>query len=127
VFGWMDVRLPSVAYGCYAALGAASLVGLTAVARRPGGGSRFAVAAALIVSCGTGVVWYNLSYTQCQGRFMFPVLGPIAVLTATAAKSFAARAHEQELRRALAGVLVVALVSIDLVSLVVIYRFYNAP
>jgi 4-amino-4-deoxy-L-arabinose transferase-like glycosyltransferase len=127
VFGWMDVRLPSIAYAVYAALGAIALVGVVATARRPRQRSLIGVAAALIVSCGTGVVWYNLSYTQYQGRFMFPVLGPIAVLTATAAKSFAARAHEQALRRALAGVLVVALVSIDLVSLIVIYRFYNAP
>jgi hypothetical protein len=127
VFGWMDLRLPELAYVVYLALSLASLVGLVVAAPQMRDRWPSAVAAALIASCGAGVVWYNLSYTQYQGRFMFPVLGPIAVLLALGAQALTARVPGQLPRRAMAGVALLALVSIDVVSLLVVRQCYADP
>jgi hypothetical protein len=78
-FGWMHVYVPSVALallGCAYGLGwLASLVGL----RSPGRASDAALWSLPPIVLG-GLAWYNLTFTQPQGRLLFPALAALAIL-----------------------------------------------
>ncbi len=89
VFGWMGVFLTSVGgIPVYAALAVASLIaaaGSVGFLRRAEPPTRFA-AAVLAVNLGVvvaGYAWYNLTFVQHQGRYLFGALVPIAVVFAT--------------------------------------------
>jgi len=83
VFGWMSFLLPWWFYAGCLALTLAAIVGLT---RRgtpdPGRDIRLLLAGAIAIQVAQVVV-YNITFTQAQGRFLFPVLGPIVLLIVT--------------------------------------------
>ena len=91
-FGWMSFPLSGVFYAVCLLLTLAGLLGL-ALGRRDETTRRlhrlFAAAIALQLA---QIVVYNLTFTQAQGRFLFPVIGPIAILLATGLTDLAARA-----------------------------------
>ena len=80
-FGWMSLRLPGALYLVFLLPVAAGGAGLILGARRTT--RRHLLLAAIVVLQGAQVVLYNVTFTQAQGRFLFPALGPIVVLLCT--------------------------------------------
>ncbi|MBI3971673.1 MAG: DUF2142 domain-containing protein [Chloroflexi bacterium] len=125
-FGWMQVELPKPVYWYYALLATLSAAGLRLWVRS----SRVlavkaSFAALFVVSCFAGIVVYNLTYSQPQGRFLFPVLGLIAVfLTAGLRALLVSRPLARLVPAAVAG-LVAGFVLVDGLSLVTLVRWYN--
>ncbi|HET9480738.1 MAG TPA: hypothetical protein VFP98_03195, partial [Candidatus Polarisedimenticolia bacterium] len=79
-FGWMTLRMPEWVYAAALMLTIGAAAGL-AVMRRDEVTRRLHLLFGAAVAMQVGqVVVYNLTFTQAQGRFLFPVLGPIAVL-----------------------------------------------
>jgi 4-amino-4-deoxy-L-arabinose transferase-like glycosyltransferase len=79
-FGWMSFSMPDLIYAGFLALSLVALLGLFLL--RPDDAIRrqqlllgFAITGQF-----AQIVAYNLTFTQPQGRFLFPVIGPIAVL-----------------------------------------------
>jgi hypothetical protein len=70
-------------------------------------------------------VVYNLTYSMPQGRFLFPVLPLIAVLLTRGYQEVLSRLRSIGARRTLVSVLAASLVILDVISLVVLYRFYH--
>lgn len=126
VFGWMNVFLPRPVYWCALALAMFGIVGLVQwmlvahADQRP----KVGFLILLIGLCLTGVVYYNLTYTQYQGRFLFPVIAPIAVLGALALNHWIAAIPGVQLRRVVLITLVAAFIAIDVLSLIVQWQFH---
>lgn len=129
VFGWMNVWLPLTVYLLYLLLGFLAVVGAIGSVRDSEVEERWKLGflLSLCVLCLAGVIYYNLTYTQYQGRFLFPVIAPIAVLSAFGLW------HWRQVIQVMQGVqsasalsvaLVAALIVVDVVSLVVQWRFH---
>ncbi len=114
VFGWMSLVLPLWFYACFVVLGALALAGLTRTVavnreRRP------LIVMLLLTVLGVlaVVVRINLSFTQPQGRYMFPALPAMSLLCALGLQSlpgpFALVARPAVLGTALAGLHLYAL------------------
>lgn len=88
VFGWMGVFLDQRVYVALAVVSALAVVGLLGYLRQllraedAGVGSERAAVAILALSLATsvaGYLWWNLTFVQHQGRYLFPALAAIAV------------------------------------------------
>jgi len=77
-FGWMSLRLPDAIYLALVLPVAAAVIGLLLEARKMS--RRHLLLAAFVVLQLGQIVAFNLTFTQAQGRFLFPALGPIVVL-----------------------------------------------
>jgi 4-amino-4-deoxy-L-arabinose transferase-like glycosyltransferase len=83
VFGWLNLYLPTWAYVAYSGLGAAAIAGW--LRRPPRARHERTALMALVAFALLGlamVVRINLDFNQPQGRYLFPALAAIAVLTA---------------------------------------------
>lgn len=84
-FGWMAIPAPDrlyVLWGTVTLLGLAGLL-VWLVRRCPRvAGPAIAAAAALAAANAAGLVLYNLTYEQAQGRYLFPSLVPLCLLLA---------------------------------------------
>ena len=78
----------------------------------------------LLVTFGA-VFYYNLIYTQPQGRLLFPALGAIAVLMAVGLKHLSSWMKPQSARRVLFAALVCAFLAIDVIAAFRLYHFYH--
>ena len=105
-FGWMQVGLPEPVYWGYASLGGLGAAGL-ALSLRAGQfpAAKAAFAALSVLSCFAGIVVYNLTFSQPQGRFLFPVLGLLAIFLSAGVQAL--------------------LVLVDCLSLASVVRFYS--
>lgn len=111
-FGWMGVPIDGRLYRGLGVLSGLALLGLLlrlpaerrAWGKRPPA-ERFALAllAALVALSLASFAWYNLTFLQPQGRYLFPALVPIGVFLAAGWREIARRA-----RRPLAAGLLVA-------------------
>jgi 4-amino-4-deoxy-L-arabinose transferase-like glycosyltransferase len=90
VFGWMGVFLDSRLYALLALASLVALAGFIGYAvglyrhRRAERADERAVVALLalaIAASVAGFLWWNLSFVQHQGRYLFPALGAIAAFT----------------------------------------------
>ncbi len=123
VFGWMGVFMDQRIYtGLLIAtvLGAAGfLLFLVRGLRNRGRLSRRQwaslglLALSIILTAGT-YVWYNLTFVQHQGRYLFPALVPIALFAGLGFRELVPR----RLQPAALGLLIAGLVVLDLISLV---------
>lgn len=124
VFGWMNVAMPFFVYVFYFLITAASVIGIVR--------ERFTKKLTplklffmlSIVICFAGIVYYNLSYTQHQGRFLFPVLSIISVCFVWGLESFFSGIKRDFLNKSILRTLYISFFLIVLISVYVIYRFY---
>ncbi|HEV7735666.1 MAG TPA: hypothetical protein VGR62_26060 [Candidatus Binatia bacterium] len=111
VLGWINVWRPSPVYWLYAGLGVAIVAGVVPRLRDP-----FVVmAGGFVALCLAGVVVFNMTFPQPQGRYLFAAPPFLALLTATGL-------HETLQRLGLppwpaAGTLWVILLAVDVVVL----------
>jgi 4-amino-4-deoxy-L-arabinose transferase-like glycosyltransferase len=120
-FGWLSVRPPVFIQQGYALLALLATAGLIAhlVASRFRD-VKILFALLFIFSGLAGSVFYNLTYSQPQGRHLFPALSLVVLLAALGLRSLVpARAP-----RLAAGLLTGLLVLMDAVALVAVYLFY---
>jgi hypothetical protein len=86
----------------------------------------FAPAAVLLMQV-AGVGYYNLTYTQPQGRLLFPALGPMAVLVGSGLAALIARVAPPCVRRAAVATLIAAFVLLAILALFRVHDFYSDP
>lgn len=118
IFGWMNVLLPFWVYGLGVLTVLLGLFGLARGWRQTPIGIRWCLVWALLGV--VGLVWYNLTYTQPQGRLLFPVLpAGLALIACGLTRWFAPS-------RLLAVLTVLALL-LHLISWWSLYAFYYPP
>lgn len=124
-FGWLAVKLPSWVYDFYLAMILMAVIGLVVEASRRRLPASVWFAATIVMLCLGGVGLYNLTYTQYQGRFLFPVLSMICVLIALGLRALLMSEKRLSMALRFAAVsLVTVLVAIDLLSVIALHRFY---
>jgi 4-amino-4-deoxy-L-arabinose transferase-like glycosyltransferase len=83
MFGWLNVPLPEWAYRAFLALGVLAALGVLSRGWRRAAERRLLCVLATIPALALGVVIHiNLTFSQPQGRYLFPALAAIAVLAA---------------------------------------------
>jgi 4-amino-4-deoxy-L-arabinose transferase-like glycosyltransferase len=120
-FGSWEAQMPTAVYLLYAGLLLAALGGLALHVwqHKFRVGGRIGLALALIGSCFTGVVYYNTTYSQAQGRFLFPVLSLIGVLVALGLQALLARFRRSHQLLAL-GLVAGALLASDAIAIAIL-------
>ena len=78
----------------------------------------------MILSCLGGIIVYNLIYNQPQGRFLFPVVGLIAVLVAKGIGSVLSRIIPKFVNWILYSLIIVLLLFIDSLVIIRVIDFY---
>ena len=120
-FGWMSFRAPT---GLYLIALVATIIALTGllISRRGAAASqtRILFGAAIVIQIAQ-VAIYNLTFTQAQGRFLFPVIGPVALLVCAGIAEVARRAGWKEIstRGALLVTAGLVILNLSLLALVV--------
>jgi 4-amino-4-deoxy-L-arabinose transferase-like glycosyltransferase len=116
-FGWMSLRLPAVLYIAALAATLTAVAGLILMGRQrrdcPPPRAHALLWAAVAVQLAQIVV-YNMTFTQAQGRFLFPVLGPIAILFCSGMVQAARRLGWKEMTGLRALVLIALLAGANL-------------
>jgi len=121
IFGWMNVLLPLSVYALGTGLLFLALMGLVRGWREMPVGLRWGLVWVLLQV--GGLVWYNLTYTQPQGRLLFPVL---SMGLALIAYGLAQWLSTRWMRMALVGFALLA-VLLHLISWWTLYAFYYPP
>lgn len=80
VFGWMNIPVPRYIEAYFALLLAAGIISAFFVMIKSRD-LKILFLYLLFAACLGGVIYFNLTFTQYQGRYMFPVLSAICVLT----------------------------------------------
>lgn len=124
-FGFCSVHLPRFVQLAYRMLFAISGLGMliNLIVERVRN-IKVDTAILFILSCLAAVVFYNLSFTQPQGRFMFPVISLIGVLIAIGLRQVASVTCNPRIRSIAVYGLIFMLIIIDIISLVTEHRFY---
>lgn len=119
VFGWMNAAIPLFAYVIYFFIFLLCVAGIikNKSFKKLSPEKIFTLSSILI--CLAGIVYYNLSYSQHQGRFLFPVLALIAAGTTAGLQKLL----EKNFNKA-KTFLYAIFVLVNFVSVYVIYRFY---
>lgn len=126
-FGYMNVLLPKGAYLGYALVIAVGVAGLVLYLNQTGlHDARVGFALLFVLSCLAGIVVYNLTYSMPQGRFLFPVISLLAVLLTLGWKAVLERLRPRWAKPVVAGVILLGLLALDVVSIAAIYQFYHA-
>lgn len=126
VFGWMDVPLPGIVPVAYLAAAVISAVGVVCSLRHCR--ERMAVVFLLLLvgACLAGVVAYNLTYTQYQGRFLFPTVAPLATLCVIGWRETLARLGADRFPAWSVWSLGAALLGVNVYALVMLHGFYTS-
>ena len=131
VFGWMQLEAPPAVYRLYLFLVGAAGVGF--LLRTRGGRAppaRTVFGALFVLACGAGIIAYNLTYSQPQGRFLFPVLSLLAIALSAGLRELLRPLSRLARPPAVAGAalcLVAALVAADVAALLTVIEFYGRP
>ncbi len=85
MFGWMGVPMQPRIYQALGAVSAATAAGwiLTLRSPRRWRADRWLLALSAVLTAG-GYLWYNLTYVQHQGRYLFPALVPLGLAVGVA-------------------------------------------
>ena len=128
MFGQWASFLPPFVYYFYLALLAAGLAGVIISLIKKGIRAFETCFLLVVLFAALGAVfYYNLTFTQPQGRLIFPALGAIAVLVALGVQQLFSRFKARPARRVLFLALILALLAIDVITVFHLYRFYHDP
>jgi len=128
-FGWMSFRLPAVFYLAALVFSLVALWGLVISWRESPAPRAWLLFGAAFVLQLLQVVIYNMTFTQAQGRFLFPVIGPLALACCAGIAGVARRLGWNGLSWpaafALTGLL--AILNVSLLALVVAPAYRPMP
>lgn len=117
-FGWMNVAVPTLSIVAHWAvsvlLGVLALTGLFDRDRR----ALTLVLLSAMVFAASGLTWYNLTYTQAQGRLLFPALPAMALLLALGADRL-------KNGKSVLWIAIAIWLAVDVVGFVTNLRFYG--
>lgn len=124
-FGWMYVGVPKYVYFFHFLLHLLALGGLFLhLKEKQFRDVPVGFALLFVFLCFAGIVWYNLTYTQSQGRFLFPTISLMAILFTLGVRAFLSQAVSRSLQPLFLRVLVAGFYLVDVVCLLRIYFFY---
>lgn len=115
VLGWMNVWLPAPVYWLYGGLAVIAAAGVLRRLREPW----TLVALTFAGLCLLGIVVFNMTFPQPQGRYLFAALPFLAYLAAAGLRTWMRRPWP-----AIAA-LAVALVLVDVTTVVTVIRFFG--
>ncbi len=119
LLGWVNVWLPAPVYWCYAVLGGLAAIGV--VMRRRDPWTRLAATFAAL--CLLGIVVFNLTFPQPQGRYLFAALPFLAFLAAVGLRAVTDRLRLPPWPTAVG--LLAALVSVDVITVGTVRQFFT--
>lgn len=119
LLGWVNVWLPAPVYGFYVLLGGLAAIGV--VMRRRDPWTRLAATFAAL--CLLGIVVFNLTFPQPQGRYLFAALPFLAFLAAVGLRAVTGRLGLPPWPTAVG--LFAVLVSVDVITVVTVRRFFD--
>lgn len=127
-FGWMNLKLPIVSYVIYTLIICFSLFGITVYFKKSKSNLDLILVSFLFfITCLAGIVYFNLTFTQYQGRYLFPVLSVIALIFSLGISEFTLIMRYGLFKKLLVAFLIVYFIFIDILSLYTSYCFYYNP
>jgi 4-amino-4-deoxy-L-arabinose transferase-like glycosyltransferase len=125
VLGYLSVWLPAWVYRFYGAIGIVAAIGLCCRIRSRGTREDLKPLLALgfVVSSVAGVVYYNLTFPEPQGRFVFPALAPFAILVSIGLRELLLRVPRLP-RLCIITLLVVGLIAADGATFLAVRSFF---
>ena len=122
--GTLNVALAAPVFWAYGAIAAAAGLGLLGGLVRGRRGARRTFAVLYVLFALLGVVYYNFSYDQPQGRYFFPCLALLGVLTTWGLRAVVERFRSAAVRRGAVVVLVAAVLLADVHAALRVRAFY---
>jgi hypothetical protein len=124
-FGWMNLYLPKSVYIFYSLILVSSILGIIIFLKEEHfKNCEVYFSAIAILFCLGGIVYYNLTYSQPQGRLLFPVLGLISILIVLGITTILSKINIPPFRYAAMVIMIFLFMLIDVVSVRSIYNFY---
>lgn len=124
VFGWMNVAMPLFVYVVHFIFTVTGAIGIIKSRSAKNINPQKVFLLCSLIICFAGIVYYNLSYTQHQGRFLFPVLSLISVCFIKGLQNFFPHIKKDILNKNILWAIFFLFFLINLISVYVIYRFY---
>ncbi len=124
VFGWMNIPVPKfigVSYSLFFITGfSASLYLLFKLINY-----RFLFLFLLFTVCLGGIVYFNLTFTQYQGRYMFPVLSAISIISVYGNNFLLDKFKNVSIKKYILILIVFIICIYDIISILTLYLYYN--
>lgn len=125
LFGWMNVVLPSAVYYACGGLLFLCVVGLFKFLRRREESRQLVLVSLTLAGvCLAAIIYFNLTYSQAQGRYLFPAISAISIVLGAGLVEWLSRAKLPVRNLVAAEGLLYCLVALDVFSLIRIIRFY---
>lgn len=123
VFGWMNVPLPLYITVFYVfLLGTGLLFSLYKIVKLQEKYLLFLLLSAFI--CLGGVIYFNLTFTQYQGRYLFPVISAICVLSAFGIIHLLNLFRNEKIKKYVFIFVLALMITFDILSVVTLYNHY---
>lgn len=127
-FGWMNLMLPIPVYIIYTVIFLCAGIGLVMLLKKERFNNVYLLFTLLFIFiCFFGVFYFNLTFRQPQGRYMFPVLSLVSLLFGWGIKEFSGLSHNKYFKRVVLISVLCAFVIMDIVCLLTSYEFYHNP
>jgi 4-amino-4-deoxy-L-arabinose transferase-like glycosyltransferase len=125
VLGYLSVWLPAWVYRFYGAIGIVAGIGLCRRIRLRGTREDLKTLLALgfVLSAVAGVVYYNLTFPEPQGRLIFPALAPLAILVSLGLRELLLLTPRLA-RSWIIALLAVGLIAVDGATVLSVHSFF---
>ncbi len=128
VFGWMNCPLPRYVFVIHLSVVILSIAGLVYYFIKYKIKNILILSSAVfILVCLGGIIYFNLTFTQSQGRYMFPVLSLIALLFSFGIKNLIQFLKVEKYQLHIIIGLTAVFLFIDLIGVITLYQFYYTP
>ncbi|MCX6156982.1 MAG: DUF2142 domain-containing protein [Ignavibacteriae bacterium] len=129
LFGWMNLKPPSYIHLLYIFFALAAFYGFakSKIIKEKHLFNTVILMSAFVFICFCGIIYFNLTFTQYQGRYMFPVLSLIVVILSLGLKYFAGVFSSNLIRKVLTIGVIAILFLFDIICLIETFGFYNTP
>ncbi len=123
--GWMNLILPLYVYVFYILIFLLSLLGFIKNGIESLKSNKKLIYSILLtLGCLVGIIYYNLTYNQSQGRFIFPVISVISVLFTIGLQKLIDSLKLSKWKNTLVLTLVLFFIIVDIITIYNIYVFY---
>lgn len=125
LFAWMNLPIPKIFYLTYLIIIIASVTGIFINSIKAGAiDNKVLISIIFILSCLLGIMYFNLIFTQYQGRYMFPVISLFSVLFAYGFQKLYFIKKESLIVKLMLGFILINFVAADLFSVLSVIKNY---